>query len=328
LIAREGYRLGGLRVELRAERGAEGALAALRERLAALPPAGGPPELVFEIRVDAEPERAGRGAATGRPVVEPPLGEVLYDDRTDRLHLAYGPALLGLAELARGHAVFTLARLDEELFWALSHPLFTVALVEMAKRRDRFALHAGGVVAEGRALLLAGGSGAGKSTLALALARAGHALLGDDTLFLAREGGRLRVLPFPDQVDLDEPALAFFPELRAGLTPARPGWRKRQLPAGRASRAPLAAACAPGLLLVPRVAGVRETRIAPLDPPEALLELLPNVLLTEPVSSQAHLDALGELVERSECHRVDTGTDLDAAAGAIAALARRPRSRS
>ena len=46
---------------------------------------------------------------------------------------------------------------------------------------------------------------------------------------------------------------------------------------------------------------------------EALLELAPNVLLTEPRSSQAHLDALAALVEASACYRLATGRDLDGA---------------
>src|SRR5262245_3573357 len=100
--------------------------------------------------------------------------------------------------------------------WTLSHPLFTLPLVEMLKRRGLYGLHAGGVCLHGRALLLPGTSGSGKTTLTLALARG-----------------------------------------------------------------------------------------------EALLELAPNVLLTEPRSAQAHLDALAELVEKSDCWRLATGTDLD-----------------
>jgi hypothetical protein len=47
---------------------------------------------------------------------------------------------------------------------------------------------------------------------------------------------------------------------------------------------------------------------------EALLELAPNVLLTEPRSSQAHFDALAALAAASDCYRLETGRDLPAAA--------------
>jgi hypothetical protein len=71
--------------------------------------------------------------------------------------------------------------------------------------------------------------------------------------------------------------------------------------------------CAPAVLVFPRVAGAPESELSPLSPGEALLELAPNVLLTEARSSQGHLDALAELVERSDCYRLATGKDLEAA---------------
>jgi hypothetical protein len=48
-----------------------------------------------------------------------------------------------------------------------------------------------------------------------------------------------------------------------------------------------------------------------MDPDEALLELVPNVLLTEAKSCRAHLDALGKLVKSTPCYRLETGRDFD-----------------
>jgi hypothetical protein len=45
---------------------------------------------------------------------------------------------------------------------------------------------------------------------------------------------------------------------------------------------------------------------------EALLELAPNVLLTQPSASQAHLDALAGLARQTRCVRLHTGRDFDA----------------
>jgi hypothetical protein len=218
----------------------------------------------------------------------------------------------------------------EEDLWSLSHPLFTLPLVELLKHRGLYGLHAGGVCRDGRdgrdgrAVLLPGTSGSGKSTLTLALARAGFGFLGDDTLFLARSSEGLKVLAFPDEFDLTDQTVAFFPELASLLDVDRPdGWRKRQLRAEqvyRANGAEVVWECDPGLLVFPRVAGVRESRLAPMPKDEALLELAPNVLLTDPASSQAHFDALAELVERSDCWRLETGTDLDEAVRLLEAL--------
>jgi hypothetical protein len=194
--------------------------------------------------------------------------------------------------------------------------------VELLKRRGLYGLHAGGVCRDGRALLLPGTSGSGKSTLTLALARAGFGFLGDDTLFLApRPGEGVRILAFPDEFDLTEQTLAFFPELAALFGDApRTGWRKRQVRAERAYGAPVVWECAPAVLVFPQVAGTPASELTPLSPGEALLELAPNVLLTEGRSSQGHLDVLAELVERSACYRLATGTDLEAAVELLGGL--------
>ena len=305
------YDLHGVRIGLSAEGEAARAADGVHSRLAGLPRDGGPPyDVTFEIQASGAFERP----AAARPVYDPPVGEVLYDDGADLLYIAYGPRLSVLCEPGRGLARASAAGLQEDDLWALSHPLFTLPLVELLKRRGLYGLHAGGLCRNGRALLLPGTSGSGKSTLTLALARAGFGFLGDDTLFLASRPGGLKILAFPDEFDLTDQTVAFFPELAPLLDAGRPsGWRKRQIRAERQYGAEIVWECEPALLVFPRVAGVPESELTPMPPDEALLELAPNVLLTEPASSQAHFDALAELVERSDCWRLATGTDLEGA---------------
>jgi hypothetical protein len=315
------YLLHGVRLGVLATGEGERAASGVHARLAGLPRDGGPPyDVTFEIRV-GESHELDR-PVSGRPVYDPPLGEVVYDDADDRLFIGYGPRLRVLCEPGRGRARASAAGMEEEDLWSLSHPLFTLPLVELLKRRGLYGLHAGGVCRGGRALLLPGTSGAGKSTLTLALARAGFGLLGDDTLFLARRPGEgPRVLAFPDEFDLTDQTVSLFPGLAPLLGgPPAAGWRKRQLRVERAFGTPVVWECAPAVLVFPRVAGVRHSELTPLSPGEALLELAPNVLLTEPRSSQAHLDALAELVAASECYRLATGTDLEEAVRIVGEL--------
>lgn len=278
-------------------------LRAFHARFAALPQNGdGPPDLLFEVGSQAieRPEGA-------RTVYEPPLGEVVYHDGRDLLYLEHG-RLRALCEPAAGRVRFSVTSAD---LWVLSHPLLSVTMMELLKRRGLFGVHAAGASLDGRALVLAGTSGAGKSTLSVALSRAGFGFLGDDTLFL--RGGR--VLAFPDEIDLTEESLSFFPDLR--LAPAPAGWRKRQL---RADAARIVWESEPAVLVFPRVSGRPWSELRPIDAGEALLELAPNVLLTEPASSQAHLDALAGLARASRCWRLETGTDLDEAVGLLREL--------
>jgi hypothetical protein len=317
------YHLHGLRLAVAATGEAERAAAGVRARLAGLPTSpgsAGPPDVTFEVLTGRDGHPFDRPAGA-RPVYDPPLGEVVYDDASDRLYIGHGPRLAVLCEPGRGRTRASLAGtggMEEADLWTLSHPLFTLPLVEMLKRRGLYGLHAGGVCRDGRALLLPGTSGAGKTTLTLALARAGLGFLGDDTLFLRRGPEGLEVLAFPDELDLTDETVSFFSDLGSLLDTERPeGWRKRQLlPDG----AGVVWQAAPALLVFPRVAGVPESRLVPMDRGEALLELAPNVLLTEPRSAQAHLDALAELVERSECWRLATGTDLEEAVRRVTEL--------
>lgn len=321
------YDLHGLRL---AVTGWEEAAAALHGRLERLASGtAGEPDLVFEIGVGPGAEDGLERPERGRPVYEPPAGEVLFDDVADRIWIGLGPDRRAVCEPARGRARLWARHGSGEDLWLLSHPLFTLPLVEMLKRRGLWALHAAGLQWNGKALVLAGASGAGKSTLAIALARSGFSFLGDDTLFLAPGPGGLRLLAFPDEVDLTDETASFFPELAAlRAEPRREGWRKLRLRAEEEYGAQLAGEVSPGLLVFPRISGPRisgraESALSPMDPGEALIELAGNVLLTEPASSQAHLDALAELAAASSCWRLETGRDLDGAVRLLRDLAER-----
>jgi hypothetical protein len=67
----------------------------------------------------------------------------------------------------------------------------------------------------------------------------------------------------------------------------------------------------PAAVVIPRIAEAETSVVTRIDPDEALLEMVPNVLLTEAHSCRAHLDALRELVTSTPCYRLETGRDFD-----------------
>jgi hypothetical protein len=271
-------------------------------------------DLVFEFStLSAVTEhRIAKPTSRTRPVYNPPIGEVTYTNQEDLLYLAYGDGLRVLCDPRQGKTFLSVVAPDDEALWVLSHPLFTIPFLEVLKRRGRYSLHAAGLCLNGRGLIFPGTSGSGKSTLTLALVRAGFGFLGDDTLFLTQDHEGVQVLAFPDEIDVTEGTITLFPELHKLLEQTRPqGWPKRQLRADECYGAPYVGKCRPAAVIFPRVAHTARSTLRPLDRDTALLELVPNVLLTDPRSSQAHLDTLTTLVQSTPCYRLETGRDFD-----------------
>jgi hypothetical protein len=307
------YYFHGLEIEVSGDHPA--VLAALHSRLRRFPTGTeGPLDLTFEFCCLPAGEEHGGGRAPGswRPVYDPPAGEMLYDDEADRLYISDGGSVHVLCEPSEGRARVSVQSLEDRPLWAASHPLFTLALIELCKRRGRYSLHAAGLSVGGRGLLLPGSSGAGKSTLALALLRAGFGFLADDMLFLAPDRTGLKALAFPDELDLTENSARFFPELHSLWDQPRPaGYPKRPVRVEEICEVAFVDECRPEVVIFPRIAHRRASVIEPIGAEEAFLDLAPNVLLTERRSSQAHLDMLAELVRDTRCYRLETGCDFE-----------------
>src|SRR5438067_820450 len=119
-----------------------------------------------------------------RVVYEGPDGDLRYHDVGDRVVADYAHRVQLDVRARAGSAHLAVTGRTPADLMLTAYPLFTVSLLEVLKRRGRFALHAACLARDGRGLLLAGTSGSGKSTLAAALARDGYDFLGDDTVFL------------------------------------------------------------------------------------------------------------------------------------------------
>jgi hypothetical protein len=282
------------------------------------------PDVRIEFATDDHEDDLSPDA--GRPVYDTPFGSLRYVPEADALHGELAGVRL-VCRPADGVATLRSAAFAGRDLYLATHPLATIALMELLERRGLFSLHAACLANDDRrGLLLAGPSGSGKSTLALALARAGMAFLSDDLVLLAPQAGSagVRARGFADAVGLTPHAAERFAELRAALdAPPADGFPKRLRRIEELfgpGAAPLRA-CTPVALVFPRVARGRPSRLEPLDPREALLRLVPDVLATEPRATHAHLAAIGALLEQVRCYALDSGSDLERAAALVRDLA-------
>lgn len=259
----------------------------------------------------------------GRVVYESLLATAVYAPSEDALYAfhAGGGSLrceprLGRAEIVAGRS--------ESREWVLSRPLLTLALMELLRRRELYPLHAACLSSGGTGVLVCGPSGSGKSTLALALLEAGLDFLGDDLVFLQSSHGRVRALGFPDELGLPAEFGPAFPLLAERVdTSVPPGWPKARAGVGLvAPDAHVVDACDPRLVLL-LSERVEAQVIEEASADEALLELLPSILLTEPDTCAAHLAALAALTASATILRTGARPSLAAVTDTVLrALAR------
>jgi hypothetical protein len=261
---------------------------------------------------------APRQSARGRCVYEFPRGSLTYVDDEQLLIMDVDRRVRAECWLGAGRAHVAIESPREADLWTLSHPVLTVALMELLKRRSLFPVHAAGLALDGRGLLLAGARGAGKSTLTIALAKRGFSFLTDDMVLLAESPRGWQLRAFPDDVDLCDDTLDLFPELRTLREEELPaGWLKRQIRPDRQFGAPIEWTVPARVIVFPSIRSGDESSLDPLSADEALLELAPNVLLTDAAVAQRHFDALAGVVSQCRCYRLSTGRVLDRAVSVL-----------
>ncbi len=266
--------------------------------------------LEFLARGAGRPTRLTRPAEPSRPVYEAPDGDVHYHPACDTLYAELGGVRM-LCQAARGIAQIESREFAGRALYIATHALVTICLIELFKRRGRFNLHAACLACDGRGVLLAGPSGAGKSTLAIGLVRAGLSFLSDDMVYIAPTAAAVQILAFPEAVGITEATADLFPELRAALDePAAPGFPKRLVRVQTLLDAVEIPACPATVLIFPELSGEGPSRLVELDPRDALLRLVPDILLTQPEAAQAHLTALSALVAHVDCHILCAGRDV------------------
>jgi hypothetical protein len=176
-------------------------------------------------------------------------------------------------------------------------------------------LHAAALVLpQGPTVLVPALSGSGKSTLATTLILAGAGFLGDDTLFVRRDGASVRLLALPRDFHLTERsagALGLTDRLDpALLTLAGKGRFDAHASFGDRFHAE---APAPDYILLPRITGEPATRLAPAGPSAALGALLESSALVATrglPGGAAHLPVLASMANGATALHAELGLDL------------------
>jgi hypothetical protein len=266
----------------------------------------------FQSVLDGSQHTVKKPQEEGRIFYHLPSGEACYFEASDSLFLSFRDGVRALARPGLGCASFSVVESDPVNVFMASHLLFTVVLVEILKRRGYYSMHAAAFSLDGKAILISGTSGTGKSTLAITLLRSGFGYLSEDMVFLRRRLDGLEVVGFPEDVDVSDQTISFFPELDflKGY-PKASGWPKRQVLADEVYQAELVRAARPRVIVIPQIAHRETSAVRPIDADDALLEIVSNVLLTEGRACQRHLDILTELVRQTPCYRLETGRDFD-----------------
>jgi hypothetical protein len=266
----------------------------------------------FQSVPDGRQHCVERPQGQGRSFYDFPSGQGLYFKAEDQLYLSFRDAVRVLSSPSLGCASFSIVESVPVNLFMASHLMLTILLVEILKRRGFYSMHAAGFSKDGKVILIPGTSGAGKSTLAITLLRGGFGYLSDDMVFLQRRSDGLGVLSFPEDVDVSDQTINFFPELEfLRGSPKSVAWAKTPVRADEVYGAETIREARPGAIVFPVISAKERSEIRPIDADEALLEMVSNVLLTEGRSCQSHLDILTELVRQTPCYRLETGRDFD-----------------
>jgi hypothetical protein len=183
-------------------------------------------------------------------------------------------------------------------------------------------VHGGAVGLPEGGVLVVGRGGSGKSTTALASLNSGLKYAGDD--YVAIE-------PSPDPYvhslynsgKLETHHLEQFPTLRqAVVNPIRPETEKAVVYAERGLAGVSTLGFPVRAVLVPRIAGIRDTRIVAASPTEALVALAPSTIFQLHPPHRDALAKMAALVRQVPCYSLELGTDLEQIPNAIIELLR------
>lgn len=195
----------------------------------------------------------------------------------------------------------------------LSGTVVMLVLSHLLAEKGYFLAHCGAVERHGKGILIPGFSGAGKTTACIAMVRKGFGFLGDDRpLIQSTPDGTLRLLAFPEDVDVTEKTITLFPELgREGLFEGQVSGRKKSFDAEEVYPGSLTDSCTPAVILYPERYPHKKSRIEEMPRSEALAAFMPHsMVVMDPKTTERHFDAIFNLVQSVDCYRLKFGAQV------------------
>ena len=238
-------------------------------------------------------------------------GGVVERFDSERIHAVFdtGTGALQMLDAERSRAICWVPRPELMPYWESSFPLRPI-FHKWLKNSPFQLIHAAAVGRPHGGVLITGKAGSGKSTCALACLESDLVYAGDDYVLAGVDPGPF-VHSLYNTVKLEPDNLHRFPKIRDLITNYnRLGQEKalvflRDYAPEKLTRGfPLRA------ILLPRVTGLRDTRLCAATPAAALLALAPTTLLQLRTDSDEVLRKLGALVRKVPCYRLEAGTDL------------------
>jgi hypothetical protein len=189
---------------------------------------------------------------------------------------------------------------------------FHFVLTELLKRQGLYTLHATALEKGGRGVLIPGYSGRGKTTACISLLRSGYRCLSDDHPLMRFDGGRIRLLGFPEKVDVTDRSREFFPELgESSADKLHQGFIKKYFYIEDVYPGGMAFSCEPGVLILPQIVEEATSHIEPISKRQALEEILPHGLLVyDKTIAQKEFQVLTALIQSVDVYRLFFGKDV------------------
>jgi hypothetical protein len=220
-----------------------------------------------------------------------------------------GTGALQMLDTERRRAVCWIPRPELLPYWESSFPLRPI-LHRWLKNSLLQLIHSAAVGRPDGGVLITGKGGSGKSTCALACLDSDLMYAGDDYVLASAEPAPF-VHSIYNTVKLEPDNLHRFPRLRRLVTNHRRLGQEKALvflkdyaPEKLVRGFPIRA------ILLPRVTGMRDSRLCPAAPAAALLALAPTTLLQLRSDSAEAMRKLGALVRKVPTYRLEAGTDL------------------